>query len=180
MVIVDKRTPRTLSAGDSYAGITLVSATSDEAIVSINGKQQRLRIGEGVYSALSVQSQRATVVLATDKSGHFSSTGNINGASMRFLVDTGATMVSMNIEDARRAGVNYLAGERGYSQTANGVTPVYRVKLAQVSLGDITLRDVDGIVHETSALPVVLLGMSFLGKLEMVRTGDSLTLTKRF
>ena len=89
-------------------------------------------------------------------------------------------MVSMNLEDARRAGVNYLAGERGYSQTANGIAPIYKVKLAKVSLGDITLRNIDGVVHEGSAMPVVLLGMSFLGRLEMRQQGDSLTLTKRY
>jgi aspartyl protease family protein len=49
-----------------------------------------------------------------------------------------------------------------------------------VTLGDITLRDVDGVVHEGGALPVVLLGMSFLGKLEMRREGDTLTLIKRY
>ena len=180
MLVVDKGKPRTLRAGETYAGVTLISSTSDEATVSINGKQQRLHIGEGAYSALSVQSERATVILASDKNGHFVSSGSINGASVRFLVDTGATMVSMNVNEARRAGVNYLAGERGYSQTANGVTPIYRVKLGQVTLGDITLRDIDGVVHENGTLPVVLLGMSFLGKLEMRREGDSLTLTKRY
>jgi aspartyl protease family protein len=180
MVIVDKGKPRTMHAGESYAGVTLISSTSDEAIVSIDGKQQRLHIGEGVYSALSVQSDHATVVLTPDKNGHFVSSGSINGASVRFLVDTGATMVSMSVEDARRAGVNYIAGERGFSQTANGVTAVYKVKLGQVTLGDITLRDIDGVVHENSALPVVLLGMSFLSKLEMRREGDSLTLTRRY
>ena len=180
MLVVDKGKPRTLRAGETYAGVTLISSTSEEAIISINGKQQRLHIGEGAYSALSVQSERATVILASDKNGHFISSGSINGASVRFLVDTGATMVAMNVDEARRAGVNYLAGERGYSQTANGVTPIYRVKLAQVTLGDITLRDIDGVVHENGALPVVLLGMSFLGKLEMRREGDSLTLTKRY
>ena len=180
MVIVDKGKPRTMRAGETYDGVTLVSSTSDEAVISINGRQQRLHIGEGVYSALSVQSDHATVVLTPDKNGHFVSSGSINGASVRFLVDTGATMVSMSVEDARRAGVNYLVGERGYSQTANGVTSVYKVKLGQVTLGDITLRDIDGVVHENSALPVVLLGMSFLGKLEMRREGSSLTLTKRY
>jgi aspartyl protease family protein len=179
MLVVDKGKPRTLSAGETYAGVTLLSSTSEEAIVSINGRQQRLHIGEGVYSALSVQNERATVVLMPDKNGHFVSSGSINGASILFLVDTGATMVSMSVDDARRAGVNYLAGERGYSQTANGVTSVYKVKLGQVTLGDITLRDIDGVVHE-NALPVALLGMSFLGKLEMRREGGSLTLTKRY
>ena len=89
-------------------------------------------------------------------------------------------MVSMSVEDARRAGVNYVAGERGYSQTANGVAAIYKVKLGKVTLGDITLQDIDGVVHENTALPVVLLGMSFLGRLEMRREGDSLTLTKRY
>lgn len=180
MLVVDKGKPRTVRAGETYAGVTLVSSTSEEAVVSVNGKQQRLHIGEGVYSALSLQSDHATVVLASDRNGHFVSSGSINGASVRFLVDTGATMVSMSVDEARRAGVNYLAGERGYSQTANGVASVYKVKLGQVTLGDITLRDVDGVVHETSSLPVVLLGMSFLGKLEMRREGDSLTLIKRY
>ncbi len=180
MLVVDKGKPRTLRAGETYAGVTLISSTSEEAIVSINGKRQQLHIGEGVYSALSVQSEHATVILASDKNGHFVSSGSINGASVQFLVDTGATMVAMNVDEARRAGVNYLAGERGYSQTANGVTPIYRVKLAQVTLGDITLRDIDGVVHENGALPLVLLGMSFLGKLEMRREGDSLTLTRRY
>jgi len=180
MLIIDKSKPRTLRAGETYGGVTLISSTSDEAVISINGKQQRLHIGEGVYSAVSVQNEHATVSLTPDKNGHFVSSGSINGASVRFLVDTGATMVAMNVDEARRAGVNYLAGERGVSQTANGVTPIYRVKLAQVTLGDITLRDIDGVVHENSALPMVLLGMSFLGKLEMRRDGDSLILAKRY
>ncbi len=180
MVVVDKEKPRTLRAGETYAGVTLVSSNSEEAVVSVNGKQQRLHIGEGVYSALSLKSERATVVLAADCNGHFVSSGSINGASVKFLVDTGATMVAMTVEDARRAGVNYLAGERAYSQTANGVAPVYRVKLGEVTLGDITLRDVDGVVNANGAMPVVLLGMSFLGKLDMHRDGDSLTLTKKY
>ena len=180
MVIVDKGKPRIMRAGETYAGVTLVSSTSEEAIVSIDGRRQRLHIGEGVYSALSVQSERATVVLTPDEDGHFVSLGSINGASVRFLVDTGATMVSMNVDEARRAGVNYLAGEKGYSQTANGVAAVYKVKLSQVTLGDITLRDIDGSVHESNALPLVLLGMSFLGKLEMRRDGERLTLTRRY
>jgi aspartyl protease family protein len=180
MLVIDKGKPRTLRAGETRAGVTLVSSTSEEAVIAINGKQQRLHIGEGVYSALSVQNERATVILTPDRNGHFVASGSINGSSVRFLVDTGATMVSMNVQEARNAGVNYLAGERAYSQTANGVTPVYKVKLAEVTLGDITLHDVAGIVQENSALPVVLLGMSFLGKLEMRREGESLTLIKRY
>lgn len=179
MVVIDKEKPRTLRAGETYAGVTLISADSEEAVISIAGKQQHLRIGQGVYSAVSRKSERATVTLAADRGGHFISSGSINGSAVRFLVDTGATMVSMSVDDARNAGVNYLAGERSYSQTANGVTKVFKVKLQEVTLGDITLRDVEGSVHE-GAMPVVLLGMSFLGKLEMRREGETLTLVKKY
>ena len=179
LLAVDGGKPRTVLAGQTFAGVTLISANSEDAVVSVNGKRQRLRIGEGVYSAISPQSQRTTVTLSSDESGHFVTTGSINGASMKFLVDTGATAVSMSLNDARRAGVNYLAGKKGYSQTANGIVPVYKVKLGNVKLGDITLTDVDGLVHEGNALPVVLLGMSFLGRLEMRREDESLTLTKK-
>ena len=180
MLVIDKGKPRTLRAGETFASVTLVSSSSEEAVISINGKRQRLHIGEGVYSALSVQSDHATAILASDPNGHFVSSGSINGAAVQFLVDTGATVVSMSVAEAQRAGVNYLAGERGYSQTANGVAPIYKVRLAKVTLGEITLRDVDGLVNEGGALPVVLLGMSFLSKLEMRREGDTLTLIKRY
>lgn len=179
MLTIDGGKPRTFSAGETHDGVTLVSASSEAAVISIGGKRQRVRIGEGVYSALSVPSERATVTLMPDRNGHFVSSGSINGASVRFLVDTGATGVSMSVEHARSAGVNYLAGTRGYSQTANGIVPIYMVKLTNVRLGDISLNDIDGVVHE-SALPVVLLGMSFLGRLEMRREGQSLTLIKKY
>ncbi len=179
LLAVDGAKPRTYSAGETHAGITLLSASSEEAVISIGGKRQRVRIGEGVYSAVSVPSERATVTLTPDRNGHFVSSGSVNGASVRFLVDTGATGVSMSVEDARRAGINYLAGTPGYSQTANGIAPIYKVKLANVRLGDISLNDIDGVVHD-AALPVVLLGMSFLGRLEMRREGESLTLIKKY
>ena len=65
------------------------------------------------------------------------------------------------------------------SQTANGIVRVWRVKLASVKLGGITLLDVDASVHEQD-LPVVLLGMSFLNRMEIRRDGTSMTLTQRY
>lgn len=180
MLSIDNGKPRTLRAGETFNGVTLVSADSEAAVISIKGKKQRLKIGEGAYRTETVRTDRATTTLIADRSGHFITLGTINGASVRFMVDTGATLVSMSVNDARRAGVNYLAGTRGYSQTANGVTPVFKVMLDSVKLGDITLTNVDGLVHESSALPLVLLGMSFLGQLDMRHNGDSLTLTKRY
>lgn len=179
-LVIDGGRPRTLRAGETApGGVKLISATSESAVVEIGGKRSTLRMGEHISGNAPVV-DKASVTLTSDSSGHFVTTGTINGATVRFMVDTGATMVSMGVEDARRAGVNYLAGERGMSQTANGLAPVYRVKLNSVKLGDIALSNVDGLVHENNALPLVLLGMSFLGRLEMKHAGDSLTLTRRF
>ena len=88
-------------------------------------------------------------------------------------------MVSMGPNDAKRAGIDYLDGEKTYATTANGVALVYRVQLDKVRVGDIVLYNVAGLVHENINLPVVLLGMSFLGRLNMRREGDMLTLSKR-
>jgi aspartyl protease family protein len=105
----------------------------------------------------------------------------INGAaSVRFLVDTGASVVSIGADDARRAGINYLAGQRAYSQTASGLAPIYRVKLDTLKIGDITIYNVDAAVHTSGQLPIGLLGMSFLNRMEMKRDGAMLTLTRRF
>jgi aspartyl protease family protein len=82
--------------------------------------------------------------------------------------------------DARRAGVNYLSGARALTQTANGVVPVYAVKLDSLRIGDITVNNVDASVIEGDKLPVALLGMSFLNRMEMRREGTTLTLIRRY
>mgnify|MGYP001566123485 FL=1 len=99
---------------------------------------------------------------------------------MRFLVDTGATLVSLAASEAKRLGINYLQGVRGRIQTANGVATAYRVKLDTVRIGDITINNVDAVVGENDAMGVSLLGMSFLNRMEMKRDGQSMTLTRRF
>jgi len=106
--------------------------------------------------------------------------GSINGGSVRFLVDTGATLVTLPASEARRLGIDYLRGRRGQMQTANGVAAVYRVTLDSVRIGDIEVNGVDAVVSEGGAMSMSLLGMSFLNRMEMRRDGQNMTLTKRF
>jgi aspartyl protease family protein len=183
-LVIDNARPRTLAAGQvSPEGVKLVAATPESAIIEIDGKRSTLVLGAYYRGApdSAASANGARVVIAADTQGHFLVSGTINGAaSVRFLVDTGATMVSINADDARRAGVNYLSGKRSLTQTANGVAPVYRVKLDTLKVGDITLYNVDAAVHVSGHLPIGLLGMSFLNRMEMKRDGVSLTLTRRF
>ena len=132
------------------------------------------------FCAPSAGSGSQTVTLSADGGGHFVTTGQINGRSVRFLVDTGATFISFSSSEAKRLGIDYLNGQRASVSTANGVVRSYKVKLDEVRLGNVTLNNVDGMVHADDSLPVVLLGMSFLNRMEMKNEGGTMTLKKRF
>jgi len=103
-----------------------------------------------------------------------------NGGSVRVLIDTGATLVALPATEAKRLGINYLQGQRNRMQTANGVTIVHAVKLDSVRIGDIEINNVDAVVSGNDAMGAVLLGMSFLNRMEMKRDGQSMALTKRY
>jgi aspartyl protease family protein len=180
VVVIDKGAPRTLRVGETVEGVKLISADSRGAVVEIDGKRQTLEMGQQVETGGSRDSGRSSVTLASDSRGHFFADGAINGVYVRFLVDTGATYVSLPAAEAQRLGLDYRSGARGYTNTANGVTPVYRMMVDSITLGDITLYNVTASVHEGAGLDVALLGMSFLNRTEMRREGQHLTLTKRY
>jgi aspartyl protease family protein len=179
ILMIDNGQPRMMRVGQTgRAGVKLIAVDGQSAVVEVDGERRELRLGEQPY-APPVASERASVTLVSNVQGHFVTTGNINGASIRLMIDSGASMVSMGPDDAKRVGVDYLSGDKTYANTANGVAMVYRVRLNKVQVGDIVLYNVEGLVHENINLPVVLLGMSFLGRLDMRREGDMLTLRKR-
>ncbi len=180
VVVIDSASPRTISVGQkTIEKVTLLQTDKASAVFEIDGKKQTLQIGEH-FAAASAGSAAAGVVLAGDERGHFFANGQINGKSLRFLVDTGATMVSISASFARNAGIDYRKGQLALVNTANGQATVYRVKLDSVKVGDITLLNVDGLVHEGAGLDVALLGMSFLNRMEMKRDGAQMVLTKRY
>jgi aspartyl protease family protein len=180
VVVIDRGAPRTLSAGQrTPEGILLVSADSRSATFEIDGKRQVLEMGQHAESA-AMTGSLPSVTLAADGNGHFMAEGQVNGARVRFLVDTGATLVTLPAAEASRLGIDYRRGQQAISQTANGRVIVYRVRLDTVTLGGMTLRDVDAVVPDGPGLDVALLGMSFLNRTEMRREGANLTLTKRY
>ena len=179
VIVTDDGRLHTLRVGQATVdGIRLVSVGVDSAVVEIGGVRRMLRLGERVVSAAS-EGTAQRVMIEGDSQGHFLAQGSVNGASMRFLVDTGATAVSMGAADARRAGIDFRQGRQVYSQTANGVAPIWIVKLNSVRLGGIELAGVDAAIHEGD-MPVVLLGMSFLNRMQMSQEGSRLILERRY
>jgi aspartyl protease family protein len=180
VITVNRGAPRTLAVGEQTAeGVRLLSADSKQAVLEIEGRKLTLEMGQHFETAEQTGS-RTSVTLAPDSRGHFVVDGQVNGASMRFLVDTGATFVSLPAADAARLGIDLRGARRGTSQTANGPVTVYRATLESVSIGGVTLYNVEAAIHESRGLDIALLGMSFLNRTEMRRDGGSLTLTKRF
>jgi aspartyl protease family protein len=179
VVTIDRGSPKTLSVGErTPEGVVLVSVDGRGATVEIDGKRQTLEMGQHFETA-AMTSGRTSVTLAQDARGHFRTDAQVNGAHIRFMVDTGATLISIPMSEAQRLGVEYAKGNLGYMVLADGRrVAAYRVTLESVSIGDITLYNVDAVVTPGSGEP--LLGMSFLSRTEMRNDGQSLVLTKRY
>jgi aspartyl protease family protein len=182
LVVIDNGKPRWLAAGEtSPEGVKLISVGGDSAVIVMDGKRETLTLGQSVRLGGGARPSGAqSATLWPNAQGHFLVTGVVNGISVRFLVDTGATQVSLNSSEAKRLGINYTAGQKALTATANGVAQTYKIKLDEVRIGDIVLNNVDGMVLVGDSLPVALLGMSFLNRMEMKRDGDKMVLTKRY
>lgn len=184
-ISVDGGKPRMLSAGQtSPEGVKLISADSSAAVIEFQGKRLSLALGSGSriggVDLSAGSSSGSSVTLTADTQGHYVTMGQVNGGTVQFLVDTGATSIALPSADARRLGINYLNGQRGFTQTANGRAAAYRVTLDTVKVGDITLHAVEAVVLEGDGLKIALLGMSFLNRTEMKRDGQALTLIRRY
>jgi aspartyl protease family protein len=187
--------------------IRVLALFADKAMLEIDGKRRLLRKGtsspEGLH-LLEANSRRALLRYAgreftltpkarisgkyvvpeaieyrilRDNSGHFRTDGRINGQSVRFLVDTGATAVSINQQQALELGIPFeRRGVPMMAQTASGVVKGFAVTFDTVSVGSIRLRNVKGVVLEGAHPPQALLGMSFLGSLEMRNQGNVMLL----
>ena len=182
VVVIDGGEPRVLTVGQKpVSGVTLISTDRETGTATflVDGQKRTLKIGQhhtGPAPASSAQS----ATLTADPRGHFVVDGQINGGSIRFLVDTGATAVSLSSADASRLGIDYRKGQPGLMGTANGTAMAYRVKLDTVRVGNIVVNDVEAAVMEGNQMPFALLGMSFLNRMEMKREGQTMVLTKRF
>jgi len=179
VVQIDGGALQTLSVGQRTAqGVVLVSVDREQATFEIEG--QRMTLGLGHARMKPGASSSESVKLIADERGHFVVDGQVNGMPTRFAIDTGATYISLPASEARRLGIEYHNGRKAMMLTANGNVPAYRVKLDTVRIGDITVNSVDAVVMESGSLPVALLGMSFLNRMDIRREGEIMTLTKRY
>ena len=174
---------RVLKAGKpSPEGVLLIEANSKEALIEIDGEQKTYTVGSSqVGGNYKKPSGGKKIMLTPDASGGYSVSGSINGSTVSFIVDTGATLVSMNSNIAKKLGIDYkIIGKESVAYTASGKDKIFIVNLKKVRIGEIELQNIKGAVHEGNFPVITLLGMSFLEKLNMKREGRVLELEKKY
>ena len=179
LLVIDGK-PRQVAIGSTVDGVRLVSVSGNDAVVEVKGQRVTLQLG-GSPANLGGAASEGTgdkIVLTSVSGGHFVTTGTINGRTVRFVVDTGATNVTISQAEADAIGLDYKNGERGYTSTANGPVPAYRVSLAAVRIGDVQVYNVAATVLP-APMPFILLGNSYLDRFQMRRENDRLTLEKK-
>jgi aspartyl protease family protein len=170
-----------VAAGSTVNGVKLLSVSGGDAVVEVQGKRVKLALGGAQVNlgGKPTEGSGSQIVLTAGSGGHFFANGSINGKAVRFVVDTGATYVSMGAAEAERLGIDFRRGERGMTQTANGTMAAYKVMLASVRIGDVQVYNVEALVGQ-SGMDQILLGNSFLTRFQMKRENDLMTLNRRY
>ena len=178
VVAIDGAAPRSMGVGESVAGYELLSVGTESATFLVDGKRRTFPMGS--YVGARNASSRNSAMLAADSRGHYMADGAINGVPMRFLVDTGATLVTLSSNEADHLGIQYRQAPQARADTANGPVPYRIVRLDRVKVGDVEINNVEAAVMEGPYDGPALLGMSFLSRTEVSRDGQSMVLTKRY
>lgn len=169
-----------LQPGETRAGVTLVSVEAGQALLRIGAREVRLGMGMDTGGIAARAAQDASVELVMNGRGQFIAHGTINGRVVEFLVDTGANTVSMTSREARRLGIDYrVDGVQGASMTAGGVVKAWGVTLKSVTVGPITVKNVQATVRESNDNAPVLLGMTFLSRVSLQQENNRMKLSAR-
>jgi aspartyl protease family protein len=183
LLIVNGGAPKTVAPGETHNGVKVVSTAGDQAVVEVDGQRVTLRVGDSpasVGGGGGAAPRGNRIVLTMGTGGHFMPQGAINGKSVQFIVDTGATSVSLSRQDADRLGVNYeRTGRPVFLNTANGSVRGWLVRLDSVRISDVEVFGVDAVVSP-APMPYVLLGNSFLSRFQMKRENDIMVLERRY
>lgn len=164
-----------LAVGDSVNGLSLVAASSDGAVFEYQGERFQRGLSDRVGGSYADPAP-PEVRIRPDERGMYRAQGQINGRSSEFIVDTGANLVAMGRGQAEALGVEIDGGLRRRVETAGGVTTGYQVRLDRVSVGGVEVQGVRAIVLDGAGPPAPLLGMSFLGRVNMRQEGGVLLL----
>lgn len=179
-VLVINGKQRLLKKGQtSPEGVTLIESDSRRAVLEVDGRQMTLGLSDQISSSFKA-AEVAEVRIPRADNGHYFVSGFINGRPVDFMVDTGATSIAMNLHHAEQLGVNFRRGNKGSASTAGGMVNTYHVPLDKLVIGNITLHQVDATVVIGDFPSQVLLGNSFLSRVEMTEEEGVMVLRTKY
>ena len=155
----------------SRNGIKLLSADLEAIVVLVEGKRYRYKKNNTQGTVLD---NKVTLIRSPGSSGYWAK-GGINGKDVTFLVDTGASYVVMNKDQARELKIK-RGNKKIQVSTATKIETAYQVTLDTVSVGDIELQNIIAIITTHKYPPYPLLGMSFLSHVEINQENEQMTL----
>ena len=160
-VVVIEGRQHVLQVGQSTPeGVRLIAADSESAVFEIDGEEVVARL-DGRVTARKRTAKVREFQISRNIVGMYTTVGSINGQTVSFLVDTGATRVAINAAEARRLGIDYrVVGTPVGVTTASGVERAWGVNLNTVKVGELELRNVGAVVLEGEQPAKALLGMS--------------------
>ena len=166
VLIIDGQQRFLREGARSPEGVLLVSANTRQAVLEIEGKRKNITLSHAIGTQFRA-ADKTEIRIAGSNGGHHRTSGLINGTPVEFLVDTGASLVAMNYLEAERLHIDYRAGKQIRVDTANGRTSAFLVTLPSVSVGNIVVNQVEAAVSTTESPSVILLGNSYLSKVDL-------------
>jgi len=181
LLVINGGAPRFLSVGQSHSGVKLLGVQNDQATVEVQGQRRTLGLGQSPLPASEPSSGPGSqrIVLTAGLGGHYMTEGKVNGRSVQFLLDTGATAVALSETEAKRIGLRYENGRPIRMSTANGETTGHVIQINSLRIGDVTSYNVTAVVTPME-MPFALLGNTFLARFNLQRENDRLILQPRY
>lgn len=171
---------RLLRIGEtSPEGIQLEQADSQSAWLRVDGEVKQYNLSHTVGYKVAPKKEDV-VSIRPDLTGLYRVEGKINNQVVTFIVDTGASHIAMNAGDAKALGIDYTEGFATQVETASGIVNAYAINLSTVQVGSIKMYDVLALVIEGAQPTHVLLGMSFLKRIEINHRGTLLQLRQKY
>ena len=167
-----------IRVGDHHKDVRLVAANSEKAMVEIGGKRVLLTMADNTPVRVGLPAAINASAHLISSGGMYTVTGSINQQLVDFVVDTGATYVTMGPEHAKRLGLDFSNAEKVITNTANGKTTAHVFMVNSIRVGGIELKNVKASVVYNLSSPKILLGMSFLNQVEMIQKNGLMTLKK--
>ncbi len=163
----------------SPEGIKLLSVDTQKAVVEYEGEKITLQLTRRSSGAFKAP-DKAIVRIPRGGNNHFFTPGRINNRPVNFMVDTGASAIAMNAQMAQSLGLDYKGGRRVKVDTANGVADGFYVMLNNVAVGTVTVNNVRAIVLDGDSPREILLGNTYLSRVNMKVENEILVLEAKF